>query len=263
MFTLELLQAINNWQKGALGIGKDTLAENVKKHSVKLPLKFKTLEGVCYRKIHLKGDNILKIGIDFKIPETYSSWTFESSIAEKFNIVIPTKKSGRIGFIFEWNPTQFPNFEVIINLNEVFQSIEFQKACNDFESSIYDFHLGIGKYKNAQQEIILKISELKIEQIWAYGSYKTSTDEFVQKYLSRKTNQKQKPTNKQKEAVVNLLKMRGINRKEMWLTKEKNPTKVQELIEKNKVFALSLMLKKKQEIIDSAINSNPYRSNKT
>ena len=208
-----------------------------RKYASHLPNKFKTLNNVCYRKINLNGHHIYKIGVDFKIPEKYSSWTFESPIAEKFNTGIPTKKSGKIGFIFEWNPIQFSDFEVIINLNEVFQSIEFQKACYNFESNIHDFHLGIGRYKGTQQEIILKVSELKIEQIWAYGSYPTPMSLFAKKYYSKKSNQKVEPSNKQVEKLAKMLKEQGINRKEMWVTKKTNLKGVNRLIEKNKMYA--------------------------
>lgn len=57
MYTLELLQAINDWQATGLGANKTQIAERIIEHSKALPEKFKTLNSTCYRQVALTGTN--------------------------------------------------------------------------------------------------------------------------------------------------------------------------------------------------------------
>jgi dihydropteroate synthase len=56
-------------------------------------------------------------------------------------------------------------------------------------------------------------------------------------------NQESEPTEEQIRELEEILKAKGIDREQIWITKGRKPIKVQELIEKNKRYAQALLLK--------------------
>lgn len=245
MFTLELLQAINDWQIGGTIEAKESLAENIKKYAIHLPSKFKTLSNVCYRKINLEGKYILEIGLCGEILEKYSSWTLRSSIVQNFDGGIPEHQSCKIPYIFELNPSNSEDFEVIINLYELFNDLDFKTACVENQKFIKDFHLGIGEFKNSEAEVILKVSKLGRDQIWALGGHGIKTKEEFYKLINEVfefINGKPLELKEFDEMISqNNIPIGG----SMWITKESNPKKVESLIQKNKEYAFNLMQNKK------------------
>ncbi|WP_231577310.1 hypothetical protein, partial [Sphingobacterium sp. IITKGP-BTPF85] len=75
-----------------------------------------------YPQLALTGMNSVILGATMQLPETYSSWTFNKSVAENFNGGVPPV--GKQGIIFEIDNT-VPDCEVVINLFELFNDIEF------------------------------------------------------------------------------------------------------------------------------------------
>lgn len=237
MFNLELLQAINDWQKAGFGSEKESLAENIRKYASHLPNKFKTLTNVCYRKINLKGKSIMDIGLYWEISEKYSSWTFQNSIAQNFDDGIPLQESGEIAYIFEWNPSESKGFEVIINLYELFNDSDFINACKENQNLVNDFHLGIGRFQNSEEEVVLKVSKLSIDQVWALGGYGEKNEEKFYKLIYKKT-----PTQQQLKQFNEMILQKNIPiRKPNWITKESNPEAIERLIKKNKEHASNLI----------------------
>ncbi|CDT28660.1 conserved hypothetical protein [Sphingobacterium sp. PM2-P1-29] len=53
MFSIELLQAINDWQATGIGKNKTQIAERIIQYSKELPEKFKRLNSKCYRQLPL------------------------------------------------------------------------------------------------------------------------------------------------------------------------------------------------------------------
>lgn len=97
MYSLELLQAINDWQSTGIGTNKTQIAARIIEHSKELPIKFKSLNTKCYRQLALSGMNSVLLGANMRLPETYSSWSFDKSVVQNFNGGVPP--NGRQGVI--------------------------------------------------------------------------------------------------------------------------------------------------------------------
>ncbi len=177
MYTLELLQAINDWQATGIGTNKTQIAERIIAHSADLPEKFKTINSKCYRQVALTGMNTVLLGANMQLPETYSSWTFDKSVAQSFNGGVPPV--GYQGVIFEIHNSAI-DFSVIINLYELFNDSDFLDACESQKNQIGSYKTGIGFFKNSESEVILKVDNLTTSQIWAYGGYSAPREKLAE-----------------------------------------------------------------------------------
>jgi len=186
MFSLELLQAINDWQSTGIGTNKTQIAERIIEFSQDLPENFKLLNSKCYRQVALTGMNSLLLGANMQLPETYSSWTFDKSVALVFNGGVPYV--GRQGVIFEIDNNS-TDFSVILNINELFKNSDFLSACNFYKKQITSYSTGIGYFQNSESEVILKVDNLKISQIWAYGGYSASKEKLAEEYYKHIANE--------------------------------------------------------------------------
>lgn len=186
MYSVELLQAINDWQAIGIGKTKKKLAEKILLHSNDLQPKFKSISSKCYRQVALSGMNSVLLGANMELPETYSSWSFDKSVAMNFNGGVPVR--GRLGVIFEVE-NSVPNFEVVLNLYELFKDPDFLEACKNNESKIKSYKTGIGYFLNKESEVILKIDKLTTRQIWAYGGYSASREQLAETLFGHKPNE--------------------------------------------------------------------------
>jgi hypothetical protein len=209
MYNLELLQAINDWQATGMGSNKTQIAERIIEHSKDLSSKFKTLNSKCYRQLALSGINSVLLGANMQLPETYSSWTFDKSVAQSFNGGVPP--IGKQGVIFEID-NNVPDFEVIINLYELFKDQDFIAACNKIAKDITSFKTGIGYFMNKEAEVVLKIEKITTNQIWSYGGYSASREQLAEMLFG------QKPTEKQFEYFDDLIRQGNINIGGNWVT---------------------------------------------
>jgi len=185
MFSLELLQAINDWQSTGIGNSKTQIAERIILHSVNLPEKFKQLKSPCYRQVGLTGMNSVLLGANMKLPETFSSWTFDKSVAQNFNGGVPPVGYQGVIFTIENNSS---DFSVVINLHELFNDSQFLERCEALKGEITSYRTGIGYFKNSESEIILKVDNLKTSQIWAYGGYSAPREKLAEMYFGHVTN---------------------------------------------------------------------------
>lgn len=209
MYTIELLQAINDWQSTGMGSNKTQIAERLIKYSKKIPSKFKRIRSKCYRQLALSGENSVKLGLNMELPETYSSWTFDKSVAKSFNGGIPPV--GKQGVIFEVDENT-PDCEVIINLNELFKDNDFIDACNLHKNNIISYKSGIGYFMNKEAEVVLKIKKITTEQIWAYGGYSSSKEQLAKMFFNRE------PTNQDLVFFDELVKNNEVNIGGNWVT---------------------------------------------
>ena len=182
MYTKELLQAINDWQSTGMGTNKTQIAERIINYSKHIPEKFKKINGKCYRQLALSGTNSVLLGVNMKLPETYSSWSFDKSVVQNFNGGVPP--IGRQGIIFEVD-NNVPGFEVIINLFELFKDEMFLEACEQNKNDITSYKTGIGYFMNKEAEVILKIENLTTNQIWAYGGYSSPREKLAEIYFGQ------------------------------------------------------------------------------
>jgi hypothetical protein len=185
MFPLELLQAINDWQCTGIGNSKTPIAERLILHSVNLPEKYKQLKSTCYRQVALTGMNSLLLGANMKLPESFSSWTFDKSVAQSFNGGVPAVGYQGVIFAIDNNSS---DFSVVINLNELFNDSQFLERCEALKGEITSYSTGIGYFKNSESEVILKVDNLKTSQIWAYGGYSAPKEKLAEMYFGHIAN---------------------------------------------------------------------------
>ncbi|WP_153042804.1 hypothetical protein [Rufibacter ruber] len=185
MYSLELLQAINDWQATGIGNNKTQIAEEILAHSQSLPNKFKSLTSKCYRRVALNGMNSVLLGANMQLPETYSSWSFDKSVAQNFNGGVPHK--GYQGVIFELD-NKDTGYSVILNLSELFNDSDFIEACERNQKNIKSYKSGIGYFMNSEAEVILKVDNLTTKQIWAYGGYSNSREKLAEMFFGHKPN---------------------------------------------------------------------------
>lgn len=147
-FTLEILQAINDWQRSTTknrGKKLETLCVN-------LPAQYKTVDFACYRKINLQKDGVFSMFAHYRLPERSSSWSSSVDAVKNFKHGVSLNIVEQ-SFIYQTIPT--PN-EIILNLIAVYNSSDFQSALSLHRKDIDNVHLGIDKYGNSQLEVVLK-----------------------------------------------------------------------------------------------------------
>lgn len=228
-FSIELLQVINDWQAKGECDYKSILAENIKIYSVNIPNKFKTLNRVCYRKINIKSKHLNKLGLEHELSENISSWTFDKNEAMAFKGGVPLKYNGELGVIFKFEPKN--EFKVILNLDELFSDDKFVEACEIHKNSIRNYNYGIGRFKNKEKEIILEVSKLKIEELWAFGGHSSSIKNIAKQYY-----EVEHPTFEQVEQLESYLSLGGGKVGARWINRDSNNAAVERIISKNIEF---------------------------
>ena len=166
MFTLELLQKINDWQCG--GDAKQNIKRGLAlKEAVKnLPAEFRQTEKTCYRQVALTKSFVWTIGTEHKLSEKISSWSECIIVAKNFKGGVPPP--GYQGVIFSIQP---PKTSLIVNLSRLYNNTEFTQAINTHKGEISGYHNGIGKYENSQQEVVIDIESLPLNSIHSWGGY--------------------------------------------------------------------------------------------
>ncbi|ENN7602976.1 hypothetical protein ACAI74_004796 [Escherichia coli] len=160
-FTLEILQAINDWQRSTTknrGKKLETLCVN-------LPAQYKTVDFACYRKINLQKDGVFSMFAHYRLPERISSWSSSVDVVKNFKHGVSLNIVEQ-SFIYQTSPT--PN-EIILNLIAVYNSSDFQSALSLHRKDIDNVHLGIDKYGNSQLEVVLKKDFVTHNDIYMLG----------------------------------------------------------------------------------------------
>lgn len=182
-FTLELIQAINDWQRG--GDHKQKLRRGVKlkQLAAALPEQFRTCTAVCYRQEAHEEDRIWQLLADESLPETIAAWTTDLSIARDFKNGVPP--DGLRGVIFSLMP---PPESVIINLIEIYSDLDFRSAIEQHKQAITGFGDGIGRYGVTQREIVLELPKLGPETIHCFGGYASDRKTLAQQLFGYTPN---------------------------------------------------------------------------
>lgn len=165
-FTLELLQAINDWQRGGDHKQKLRRGDKLKQLAAALPEQFRTCSEICYRQEAHEKDRIWQLLADESLPETIAAWTTDLSIARDFKNGVPP--DGLRGVIFSLTP---PSESVVINLIEIYSDPDFRSAIEQHKQGIIGFGDGIERYDDTQREIVLELHKLGPETIHFYGGY--------------------------------------------------------------------------------------------
>lgn len=208
MFSLEFLQAINDWQAYGIGVNKQTLGVKLKKMAQQLPSNFRTVNRNCYRRLDLTGRYAIILGVKMKLLETFSSWTSESCVAENFNNGVPPKNY--IGIIVELCKDEV-NKHIILNLEELYKNKEFVDECKIQKQNITNFQKGIGFYFDSEHEIILEIKTVELQQVYAYGGYSSDKQSLMFQYFGHS------PSKEEIKKYDEITKKLAIHRDEGWV----------------------------------------------
>jgi hypothetical protein len=177
-FTLKVLQAINDWQRG--GDHKQKVKRGNKlKHATKdLPSRFQTCSIACYRQeAHEKG-RVWQLLADNMLPETISAWTSDISVAKDFKNGVPPV--GFQGVIFKITP---PPGSVVLNIVEVYREPAFRTAVEAHKREITGFGDGIGRYDDTQKEVVLELDSLTTAAIYSYGGYASNHETLAEEHF--------------------------------------------------------------------------------
>jgi hypothetical protein len=178
MFSLELLQAINDWQRGGDRSQKERRGRTLKSLTSTLPPEFRQSR-FSYRQISLYKGSLWKLADELHLPETISSWTESLEVARTFKGGVPPPGSQGIIFLL------FPSHNsVIINLNRLYHDDRFLSAIESHSREIKGFHDGIGRYQNSQEEVVIEVSNIRLNDVHELGGYSSSESEIRQQYMN-------------------------------------------------------------------------------
>ncbi len=180
VFTQEIVQAINDWQRGGDHKQKVRRGAQLKAVCCKLPLAFRTCDIPCFRQEAHEKARVWELLADERLPETIAAWTTDINIAKQFKGGVPPE--GLQGVIFELTPS---NASVVVNLDAVYSDPSFPEACERYRHQITGFESGIGKYGASQNEVVLEIASLTPERVLHYGGFSSSREEIAEMFFKR------------------------------------------------------------------------------
>jgi hypothetical protein len=175
-FDFKLLQAINDWQKGGKHV-KASRGKKLKALAAALETRFRTVDQPCYRRIDLDDPGLQLLGETLRLPETISAWTLSPEIAQGHNDGVPAP-GGKIGMIVRLEPMPSAR-SVVINLDALFSDPCFREGEANFRDRIKEYDRGMGRYSNHQREVIIECSEVRLNQVWAWGGHSSSREELL------------------------------------------------------------------------------------
>ena len=208
MFSLELLQAISDWQRGGDEKQKAKRGKALQEVCKTLPSQFKSINSNCYRQIALDKSSVWNIGTQYQLGETISSWTTSLDVAKQFKGGVPPV--GYQGVIFRIRPDE--SFEVIVNLNELFENNEFKKLVELNKNKIIGFHNGLGMYGNTQLEVVISTEFLSLDTLFAWGGFTSPETELANMYFGHEAN------DEEINILRDLMKRAGHSCSAYWLT---------------------------------------------
>lgn len=204
MFALELLQAINDWQKSS----SDKRGNTLKNLAADLPSHFRTCGLCCFRQIALGKGSVWDLLAENELPEKISAWTTDLGVAKSFKGGVPPEGQGWQGVIF----VMYPQPEhVVLNLSALYQDTAFTEAIDQHKPSISNFADGIGRYWNSQSEVIIEISDLSVPDVHALGGFSSNRDDVAQLFFERA------PTVEELEWFDNALEQSGEQLGPVWM----------------------------------------------
>ncbi|PBI79762.1 hypothetical protein A9993_08420 [Rahnella victoriana] len=182
-FTLEVMQAINDWQRGGNHAQKIKRGDKLKESVISLEDKYRTCDQLCYRQEAHEADRLWSLLADNCLPETIAAWTIDDSIAKDFKGGVAPDHLRAI--IFAHTPSAC---EVIINLNTVYASSEFEQAKEKYKTQIDSYHSGIGKYSDSQKEVVLELTSLDTSSIHCLGGFSGSVGSLALLFFGYQPN---------------------------------------------------------------------------
>lgn len=207
-YSVELIQAISDWQRGGSSAQKQKRGAMLKKLAGTLPKRFRETTDRCYRQIALTEGHMRRVGTKYELLESISGWTKCERVAREFKGGVPTK-GGYQGVIFSVIPTEG---QVIIDIAALFADEGFNAAIEDHQGSIKGFHNGIGRYRGSQQEVVLELECVPLAALYAWGGYSSSSNDLAEMFFGHS------PTPEEWTTFRQLMARTGVTSGARWLT---------------------------------------------
>lgn len=183
-YPIELLQAVNDWQRGSSSEAqraKRALALRVAAKA--LPKTYRKCGLVCFRQVALKKGHLWDLLAKGDLSERASSWTSSQEVAKAFKGGVPPEEWRGVILTITPKPEQ-----VILNLSTLYRDPEFKRAITDHKADIKGYHDGIAKYGASQSEVVLEFASVGPDEIWTMGGYSSNRAVLHRLLLGREPN---------------------------------------------------------------------------
>lgn len=177
LFSLPLLQAVNDWQRKGVGSKKKAIAERLVALRDELPNHARKASIKCYRRIAIPKEDLWKLATRYELPETYSAWSIDYEVTAVIHGGVPNV--GKHGFIFGFRP---PKEAVIVNLHALYKDTKFKRSCRHYQGRISGYKDGIGKFGATEKEVILEVDSLSVMMVHAIGGFSGGKEELAAMY---------------------------------------------------------------------------------
>jgi hypothetical protein len=181
LFTRELIQAVNDWQRGGDHGQKVRRGRRLKECAEQLPAQFRICGEVCFRQEAHEKDRIWQLLADRLLPETIAAWTMDLDVAKTFKGGVPPP--GLQGVIFSLVP---PAGSVVLNLVTLYANPAFRAAVGAHKPDLTRFADGIGRWDVSQREVLLELGNLEPATVYSYGGFSADKTVLAELQLQRK-----------------------------------------------------------------------------
>jgi hypothetical protein len=215
MFSLELLQAVNDWQIGGSAL-KATRAQNLKAHASSLPDRYRTVHVPCYRRIDLPGAALNTLGGQQQLSEAISSWSTVQSVAWTLHNGIPDQSERLLPYVFSIVPE--PS-SVVLSIEALYADPDFRGAIELNRRAIRDISDGIDTWGDTEHEVLLEVSSVSLDSVCSQGGYSSSParlDQYLRQVLTKLGGTP--PTEDQFLAIRDTCIAQGIYDIKHWIT---------------------------------------------
>ena len=176
-FTLDFLQAINDWQISSYK--KNEKGAALARLGKGLPLEFRSCPLVCFRQIALEKDTLWQLADELHLPETISAWTTSLCVARKIKGGVPANQEYQ-GVIFAISP---PKGSVVLNLQRLYRCSEFCAAIETHKHQISRFGDGIGLRGDSQSEVVIKVDRIALSDLCELGGFSSGRADLSKLYF--------------------------------------------------------------------------------
>ena len=237
-FSLEILQAVSDWQRGGDKIQNIRRGMSLKAACRTLPEDYRICSLCCFRQIALPKGGVWNLIGDDRLPEKISSWTLNIEVAKEFKGGVPPDGQDFQGVILCVKPDPA---RVIVNLRELYKDPEFSEAMNRNELAIKGYSDGAGRYGTVQSEVVLEIDSVSQQDIYSLGGHSSPFDQLVD--VAAEEIYGRPPTEEERNALS--LRSEHIRAKAgpTWL----NPLATQRVLERIKPQAKKLLELKRHQ----------------
>ena len=204
-FTLEFLQAINDWQIGSHK--KSEKGATLERLTEFLPAQFRSCPLVCFRQLALEKGALWQLADELALPETVSAWTTSLKVAREIKGGVPANQEYQ-GVIFAIPP---PAGSVVLNLQRLYRCPDFRNAIKVHTPSISRFGDGIGRYGDSQSEVVIKVSRIAFSDLCELGGFSSGRAELSRMYFDHE------PSNAEMKEFDRLLSLAKIELGAEWI----------------------------------------------